>query len=76
MKRQSEKERTRRARRRELFAKGMCVHDCGRPAATGENICKICSDTLCAQYFARKRATKTRQVTGTQRDPNKNSPSE
>ena len=57
MKRQSGKERARRARRRELFEKGMCLHDCGRQAAAGANLCKECNDALCTQYFGRQRAT-------------------
>ena len=53
MKRQSDQERRRRSRRRELFKKRMCLQDCGRPAQQGENLCQTCSDALCEQYFRR-----------------------
>ena len=52
MKRQSDQERSRSARRRELFKARMCLQDCGRPAEKG-NLCTQCNDALCAQYFAR-----------------------
>lgn len=53
MRRQSEAERTRRARRSELFKARLCLHDCGRPAAPGQNICQPCDDALVAAYNAR-----------------------
>ena len=53
MKRQSEKEQARRAKRRELFKAGMCLQDCGRPAARNANLCRRCDDALCATYFGR-----------------------
>ena len=60
MKRQSEQDTARRARRRELFAARMCLQDCGRPAARGSNLCARCDRALCDRYFARlnRRATK------------------
>ena len=53
VKRQSEQERARRLRRRELFKAKMCLQDCGRRAAKNANLCKECDDALCRQYFAR-----------------------
>ena len=53
MKRQSNKERARRAKRRELFQAGMCLKDCGRRAAKNANLCSRCDDALCATYFGR-----------------------
>ncbi len=53
MKRQSEQERARHARRRELFKAKMCLQNCRRAAAKNANLCKECDDALCAQYFAR-----------------------
>lgn len=51
--RQSPRERARRARRRALFHTRMCLQDCGRPADKGENLCSTCSDALVRRYFAR-----------------------
>ena len=53
MKRQSEQERARRARRRELFKARMCLNDCGRPMSGTENLCEQCSEAMVAAYFAR-----------------------
>ena len=53
VKRQSEKERARQARRRDLFKTGMCQQDCGRRAAKNTKLCKKCDNALCMQYFAR-----------------------
>ena len=53
IRRQSDRERARRARRRELFDAGMCLQDCGRRAAKGSNLCRECDEALCAAYFAR-----------------------
>ncbi len=53
MKRQSEQERARRARQRELFEARMCLQECRRPAQKDSNLCKQWDDALCAQYFAR-----------------------
>ena len=53
IRRQSDRERARRARRRELFDAGMCLQDCGHRAAKGSNLCRECDDALCAAYFAR-----------------------
>ena len=57
---QSEQEKTRRARRRELFEARMCLQDCGRPAAAGENLCARCDKALCDRYFARINRRETR----------------
>ena len=53
IRRQSDQERARRARRRELFAARMCLQDCGRPMSRTENLCEQCSKALTEQYFAR-----------------------
>jgi len=60
--RQSEQEKARRARRRELFNARMCLQDCGRKAARGENLCQRCSKALCDRYFARIRERERRQA--------------
>lgn len=53
MRRQSEAERARRARRRDLFKARLCLNDCGRPMSKRENLCEQCSEAMVAQYFAR-----------------------
>lgn len=53
MRRQSDQERARRARRRELFKARMCLNDCGRPMSATENLCEQCSAAMVEQYFAR-----------------------
>ena len=39
------------------MTEGMCLHGCGRRAATGENLCEECRDRMFAQYSTRHRAT-------------------
>ena len=53
MKRQSDAERARRARRAELFKARLCLNDCGRPMSATENLCEVCSARMVEQYFAR-----------------------
>ncbi|MDE0227304.1 MAG: hypothetical protein OXJ62_00435 [Spirochaetaceae bacterium] len=53
MRRQSDQERARRARKRELFKARMCLNDCGRPMSKTENLCEQCSAAMVEQYFAR-----------------------
>ena len=60
MAKQSELATRRRQRHGELFRKRMCLHDCGRPAAKGGNICAQCDRELCARYFERLAKLETR----------------
>ena len=52
--RQSEQEKARRAKRRRLFLAGMCLKDCGRRAARGQNLCLRCTKVMCDLYFSRR----------------------
>ena len=67
MRRQSDQERARRARRRELFAARLCLNDCGRPMSKRENLCEQCSAAMVAQYFARLCAAGNRAQTAPER---------
>ena len=67
MRRQSEAERARRARKRELFAARLCLNDCGRPMSKRENLCEQCSAALVEQYFARLGAAANRAQTAPER---------
>lgn len=51
---ESAQAKSRRARRRQLFANGLCLLDCGRKRSTTENLCEQCSQAQVARYNARR----------------------